>query len=101
MSSRDVLIIHGWSDTSKSFSPLVEYLRNAGFNAVALWLGDYISLDDDVKIEDIGPADKVDITPGGATKGFNGKSWNSSKSNTKKFVPIGGPVPARGTQRSK
>ena len=53
MSDRNVLIVHGWSDTSKSFSPLVDFLRNAGFNAVGLWLGDYISLDDDVKIEDV------------------------------------------------
>ena len=53
MSNREVLIVHGWSDTSKSFSPLVDFLRSAGFNAVGLWLGDYISLDDDVKIEDV------------------------------------------------
>ena len=53
MSNREVLIVHGWSDTSKSFSPLVDFLRNSGFNAVDLWLGDYISLDDDVKIEDV------------------------------------------------
>ncbi|MFM5841474.1 esterase/lipase family protein [Aeromonas sanarellii] len=53
MSNRDVLIVHGWSDTSKSFSPLVVFLKSAGFNAVSLWLGDYISLDDDVKIEDV------------------------------------------------
>lgn len=53
MSNRDVLIVHGWSDTSKSFSPLVDFLKKADFNAVGLWLGDYISLDDDVKIEDV------------------------------------------------
>ncbi|MBI5436449.1 MAG: alpha/beta hydrolase [Nitrosomonadales bacterium] len=53
MSNRDVLIVHGWSDTSKSFSPLVDFLKSSGFNAVGLWLGDYISLDDDVKIEDV------------------------------------------------
>ena len=53
MSNRDVLIVHGWSDSSKSFSPLVDFLKSAGFNAIGLWLGDYISLDDDVKIEDV------------------------------------------------
>ena len=53
MSNRDVLIVHGWSDTSKSFSPLADFLKGSGFNAVGLWLGDYISLDDDVKIEDV------------------------------------------------
>ena len=53
MSNRDVLIVHGWSDSSKSFSPLVDFLKSEGFNAIGLWLGDYISLDDDVKIEDV------------------------------------------------
>lgn len=53
MSKRDVLIVHGWSDTSRSFAPLVDFLGKAGFNPVGLWLGDYISLDDDVKIEDV------------------------------------------------
>lgn len=53
MSNRDVLIVHGWSDTSKSFTPLVDFLNSAGFTAVGVWLGDYISLDDDVKIEDV------------------------------------------------
>ena len=50
---RDILIVHGWSDNSESFSPMVDFLKNKGFNAVDLWLSDYISLDDDVKIEDV------------------------------------------------
>lgn len=53
MSNRYVLIVRGWSDTSKFFSPLADFLRNSGFKAVSLWLGDSISLDDDVKIEDV------------------------------------------------
>jgi len=53
MSNRDVLIVHGWSDTSKSFSPWVDFLGNSGFKAASLWLGDTISLDDDVNIEDV------------------------------------------------
>ena len=53
MSNRDVLIVHGWSDTSKSFSPWVDFVRNSGFKAASLWLGDTISLDGDVKIEDV------------------------------------------------
>jgi pimeloyl-ACP methyl ester carboxylesterase len=50
---RQVLIIHGWSDTSRSFGPLVEFLRANGYQAVPLWLGDYISLDDDVRVVDV------------------------------------------------
>lgn len=50
--ARQVVIVHGWSDTSGSFGPLVDFLRQHGFNAVLLWLSDYISLEDDVRIED-------------------------------------------------
>ena len=53
MPNRDVLIVHGWSDTSKSFSPWVDFLGNSGFKAASLWLGATISLDDDVKFEDV------------------------------------------------
>lgn len=52
---------------------------------------------DDVKVEEIGWADEVKINPGAATKGFDGKSWNSTTSSEKKFVPIGGPRPAKKT----
>jgi len=51
---RQVLIIHGWSDTSSSFKPLVKFLRKNGYQAITLWLGDYRSLDDDVRVEDVG-----------------------------------------------
>src|SRR5437763_322095 len=50
---RQVAIMHGYSDNSKSFKPLVSFLDSNGFDTVPLWLGDYISLDDDVRIEDI------------------------------------------------
>ncbi len=51
---RQVLIIHGWSDTSKSFKSLANFLRDNKYLITELWLGDYISLDDDVRITDIG-----------------------------------------------
>lgn len=51
--NKQVVIIHGWSDTSKSFEPLVDFLDANGFKARELWLGDYISLEDDVRIEDV------------------------------------------------
>lgn len=52
--SRQVLIIHGWSDTSKSFHHLADFLDLHGFHATELWLGDYISMDDDVCVADVG-----------------------------------------------
>lgn len=52
--ARQVLILHGWSDTSKSFGPLTRFLQAAGYDAKLLWLGDYISRDDDVRVEDVG-----------------------------------------------
>lgn len=47
-----VVVIHGWSDTSASFRPLRQFLIDNGFDVTHIWLGDYISLDDDVRIED-------------------------------------------------
>jgi len=48
-----VLIIHGWSDTSKSFLPLANFLSAHGYEPVVLWLADYISEDDDVRVDDV------------------------------------------------
>lgn len=48
-----VVILHGWSDNSKSFEPLSRFLREAGFDTVPIFLGDYISLRDDVTIDDV------------------------------------------------
>ena len=52
--SGQVLIIHGWSDTSKSFHPLADFLNKHGYQATELWLSDYISMDDDVLVADVG-----------------------------------------------
>lgn len=52
--ARQVLIIHGWSDTSKSFHALADFLKSNGYDAVSLWLADYISMDDDVRVADVG-----------------------------------------------
>lgn len=53
--NKQVVLIHGWSETksSEAFRSLVDFLESHGFNAVSLWLGDYISLEDDVRIEDV------------------------------------------------
>lgn len=51
--ARQVLIVHGWSDTSKSFRALARFLADHGYDARLLWLGDYISRDDDLRVEDV------------------------------------------------
>lgn len=48
-----VLILHGWSDTSKSFHFLADFLGKNGYSAIPIWLGDYISLDDDIRVADV------------------------------------------------
>ena len=48
-----VVIVHGWSDTSRSFAPLAEFLRSNEIAVTPIYLGDYISLDDDVRVEDV------------------------------------------------
>ncbi len=50
---RQVAILHGWSDNSDSFKPLAKFLKKNGYSAVPVFLGDYISLRDDVKIDDV------------------------------------------------
>jgi pimeloyl-ACP methyl ester carboxylesterase len=50
---RQVVIVHGWSDNSASFEPLAGFLKSQGYDPVPVWLGDYISLDDDVNIPDV------------------------------------------------
>lgn len=51
--ARQVLIVHGWSDTSDSFQSLARFLAAHGFEAKTLWLGDYISMEDDVRVQDV------------------------------------------------
>jgi pimeloyl-ACP methyl ester carboxylesterase len=51
--SRQVAILHGWSDSSDSFRPLAKFLKDHGYKAVPIFLGDYISLRDDVNIDDV------------------------------------------------
>lgn len=48
-----VAIIHGWSDKSASFRPLRDFLAANGVKVAEVWLADYISLDDDVRVEDV------------------------------------------------
>ena len=49
----EVLIIHGWSDESASFRGLRDFLNRNNYEVAQVWLGDYISRDDDVRVEDV------------------------------------------------
>jgi pimeloyl-ACP methyl ester carboxylesterase len=50
---KQVVVLHGWSDNSESFKPLISFLKKNGYKVTPLFLGDYTSLRDDVKIEDV------------------------------------------------
>ncbi len=52
--SHPILIIHGWSDASRSFRRLAEYVRSVTGQAVdTINLADWMSLDDDVTYVDL------------------------------------------------
>jgi hypothetical protein len=52
-----IVIIHGWSDSSKSFEKLGRQLSASGLEDVRhISLGNYVSLDDDVTFDDLSAA---------------------------------------------
>ena len=55
MSDRPIVILHGWSDVSNSFQPLARLLhrRLSGRQVSFLHLADYISMEDEVRFDDI------------------------------------------------
>lgn len=57
--TNNVVLIHGWSATSSSMGKLVQFLQANGMQVTQLWLGDYISLDDDVRVADV--ARRMDV----------------------------------------
>ncbi|CAN5660031.1 hypothetical protein BH10PSE5_BH10PSE5_07100 [soil metagenome] len=54
-----VAILHGWSDEGHSFEPLRNFLAANGFATRDVFLGNYISMDDDVRVEDV--AKRMDV----------------------------------------
>lgn len=48
-----VAIVHGWSDSSSSFRDLRDFLVGHDYDVHQIWLGDYVSTDDDVRVEDV------------------------------------------------
>jgi len=54
---RKVVILHGWSDSSKSFQPLASRLQTAlGAEVSEICLGDYLTMDDRVTFDDLDAA---------------------------------------------
>jgi pimeloyl-ACP methyl ester carboxylesterase len=51
--SREVLIVHGWSDSYESFQPLKNLLVAAGYQTTQVFLGTYASMRDDVTFDDL------------------------------------------------
>ncbi|HTV42578.1 MAG TPA: hypothetical protein VMF08_18580 [Candidatus Sulfotelmatobacter sp.] len=51
-----VVILHGWSDTSASFQSLGQWLKSNGFDVTNIWLGDYLSMNDEITLFDLGAA---------------------------------------------
>ncbi len=47
-----ICILHGWSDKGETFRKVRDFLAANGF-ADPIWLGDYISTQDDVRVEDV------------------------------------------------
>jgi len=54
MPDKPLIILHGWSDTSASFRPLAAWLRSRGYSVVPIHLGDYLSMNDEITLPDLG-----------------------------------------------
>jgi pimeloyl-ACP methyl ester carboxylesterase len=52
----NVIILHGYSDNRQSFVPLQQFLGANGFTVTDIVLGDYVSLEDHITIEDLAKA---------------------------------------------
>src|SRR5258708_40374746 len=48
-----ILIVHGWSDTYKSFETLKQWLVTQGRESADIFLGNYQSMQDDVTFDDL------------------------------------------------
>jgi len=60
------IILHGWSDKSASFHELADWLKEEhGVTAVNVFLGDYLSMNDEVTLFDLGYAFDRALTKNG------------------------------------
>ena len=54
MAERPIVILHGWSDTSETFEPLARLLRaRLGRQVSIVSLADYVSMEDEVRFDDV------------------------------------------------
>lgn len=53
---KTIVILHGYSDGLDSFSSLAKFLRGNGFSVQPIFLGDYVTLEDTITIEDLAKA---------------------------------------------
>lgn len=56
MAKLPILVLHGWSGVSEHMRPVSDFLKKSGFDVVDIWLADYISMNDEVTIQDLGQA---------------------------------------------
>ena len=57
MAERPIVILHGWSDTSETFKPLARLLRaRLGRQVSIVSLADYVSMEDEVRFDDVAEA---------------------------------------------
>lgn len=65
MSALPIIILHGWSDNSTSFQPLADWLKTKGFDVVEIFLGDYLSMNDEITLFDLGYAFQLALKKNG------------------------------------
>jgi len=57
MNKKPLLILHGWSGTSEHLRKLSSFLKSTKkFKVVDIWLSDYLSMNDEITIQDLGQA---------------------------------------------
>ncbi len=57
VAERPIVILHGWSDTSETFEPLARLLRaRLGRQVSIVSLADYVSMEDEVRFDDVAEA---------------------------------------------
>jgi len=71
---KTIVILHGWNDTSASFTSLAAWLRKQALPVVDIYLGDYVTKADEVTLFDLGFAFERALAAAGVVqlpKNFN------------------------------
>jgi len=56
MTKLPILVLHGWSGVSEHMKSVSDFLKKSKFEVIDIWLADYISMNDEVTIKDLGQA---------------------------------------------